>query len=77
MKNYSIGKTFTLTKQNTNNLISEKRVVGFEKSNGKRPMNLSLFFLKEPRSLISQIDFSRNSNVFRYKHCFLLLEGVD
>ena len=49
------------TKQYTNTLISQKRAVDFKRQRVNDQRALSLSYLNEPRSLISHIDFSRNT----------------
>lgn len=75
-KNCYIWQEITFTKQYTNPFISQKRAVDFKRQRVNDQRTLSLSYLNEPRSLISHIDFSRYSIALRYKHCFLLLEGV-
>ena len=50
-----------LTKQYTNPLISQKRAVDFKRQRVNDQRTLSLSYQNEPRSLISHIDFSRNT----------------
>lgn len=51
-KKYLIGKTFTLTKQNTNTLNSDKRAVGFKSQTTNEP----IFVFPEGTEVINQPD---------------------